>query len=562
MSTVYDVKIQYTLDDKASNALTGLSNKAEETEKHLKGLHEGFKHIAEFMLGREAFMKGKELFIDINSEFEQMKISMGGIAAYNLGKPFEAAADNTDRLIEGWQQFSKQTTLTTREITEFGSRIAPGVFASGGTERAGGLLDQITKRGAVVGKAIAGQHAGGLGYVGMEINEALMGNLRRTQMFNVQLLGPAMRKAGKELEDFNKMSAKERAQMVLSALNDPAWQKVIERQANSFEGVTSTFRDNMEIAARQIGLPLFKAISAEVGNWNKWLDQHPKEIEEFATKFGQALVDGFKAIKDAIGWVVAHKDMLMDMGKLFLALKGVNMAVGGIQASGLGKSLGMLENFAAGGEMTFSGLLGSVTNVTMAMGGLYVAAQALADYFDREHKKTIDKSAEHAAAVDAFKAAEMAGAQGLYQGPGAVYTANSKLDQALGQVVEVVHQAGAYTKDAEFNQDKFTQYLNSLNVDPSVQAGMIDVAKTAFERFNYQSLHEDLPNIFYRLGLGNTYTGTDKNLGKGTGKTEVTIHKIEVASDDPDRFVFGMVGAFEKINRAPTQAEAQLRGGA
>jgi len=44
-------------------------------------------------------------------------------------------------------------------------------------------------------------------------------------------------------------------------------------------------------------------------------------------------------------------------------------------------------------------------------------------------------------------------------------------------------------------------------------------------------------------------------------KIDVNINKIEVASNDPDRFVFGAVRAFEEVARNPTSAEGALRGG-
>lgn len=44
-------------------------------------------------------------------------------------------------------------------------------------------------------------------------------------------------------------------------------------------------------------------------------------------------------------------------------------------------------------------------------------------------------------------------------------------------------------------------------------------------------------------------------------KINVNINKIEVASEDPDRFVFGAVRAFEEVVRNPTSAEDTIRGG-
>src|SRR5882724_977400 len=99
-STVYDVKIQYTLDDKASGSLDHLAAKADETAKHVEGLSEGMKHLAELFLGREAFMKGKELFIDLNAEMQNMRISMAAITQYNIGGTFEDASKQVNTLID------------------------------------------------------------------------------------------------------------------------------------------------------------------------------------------------------------------------------------------------------------------------------------------------------------------------------------------------------------------------------------------------------------------------------------------------------------------------------
>lgn len=47
----------------------------------------------------------------------------------------------------------------------------------------------------------------------------------------------------------------------------------------------------------------------------------------------------------------------------------------------------------------------------------------------------------------------------------------------------------------------------------------------------------------------------------GKSDVNVTIQKIEVASDDPDRFVHGVVSAAEQIANNPTQAQSVIVGG-
>ena len=46
----------------------------------------------------------------------------------------------------------------------------------------------------------------------------------------------------------------------------------------------------------------------------------------------------------------------------------------------------------------------------------------------------------------------------------------------------------------------------------------------------------------------------EKNKGSGKSKVNVTIQRIEVQSDDPDRFVFGMVSAFSDAAKNPSSA--------
>ena len=54
-----------------------------------------------------------------------------------------------------------------------------------------------------------------------------------------------------------------------------------------------------------------------------------------------------------------------------------------------------------------------------------------------------------------------------------------------------------------------------------------------------------------------------KDRGKVRGKrtTNVKISKIEVVSDDPDRFAFNLVGAFQDYVKSPTQAAKAIREG-
>lgn len=54
--------------------------------------------------------------------------------------------------------------------------------------------------------------------------------------------------------------------------------------------------------------------------------------------------------------------------------------------------------------------------------------------------------------------------------------------------------------------------------------------------------------------------GADKSTNNKPKSTNVHISKIEVVSDDPDRFAFSLVGAFQDFNKSPTQAKNAING--
>lgn len=55
--------------------------------------------------------------------------------------------------------------------------------------------------------------------------------------------------------------------------------------------------------------------------------------------------------------------------------------------------------------------------------------------------------------------------------------------------------------------------------------------------------------------------GKDKASAKGRRTTNVKINKIEIVSDDPARFAFNLVGAFEDHNKSPVQAKRTISEG-
>lgn len=377
-STIYDVSIRYGLDDRASQALERLGATAEKTEKSVGGLKEGLRTIAEVFLAREAFHKGKELFVDINSEFEQMKIRMGGIIGAGLHISFDKASDSANRLVESWKQFSKTTTLTTKEITDFGAGISVGVVGSGGNVK---QLDEMVKKGSQVMQILGAAHPGGMSYAITELNEALMGNVSNRQQSNVALLSPVLAKHGKELADFRKMNGDERRAIIMEAFNDPAWQGAIDKMKNSWKGVTSTLKDNIELTAAGIGDKLFSGLKVYVKGINEWIETHPRQIEEFGQKFSEYLVKGFEVVKSVFSFIVEHKDLLIKLAEAWAVSKVWGASGGfGVGGGGLLGLLGGSRAMSPTGEGMIGGLAGFRSNLGAFGNGTAAGAQLGAFY--------------------------------------------------------------------------------------------------------------------------------------------------------------------------------------
>jgi hypothetical protein len=79
-------------------------------------------------------------------------------------------------------------------------------------------------------------------------------------------------------------------------------------------------------------------------------------------------------------------------------------------------------------------------------------------------------------------------------------------------------------------------------------------------------LTADFSGVGGNQGFYEEYVGLAKDPGDPYGlhapppKVNVNINKIEVYSDDPDRFVAQAVQSFEEVTRNPTQAHEIMRG--
>jgi hypothetical protein len=116
---------------------------------------------------------------------------------------------------------------------------------------------------------------------------------------------------------------------------------------------------------------------------------------------------------------------------------------------------------------------------------------------------------------------------------------------AVGAVRSFAKGAGAIGKDGAFNGQVLAQYLASGGTakTEALQTAML-VGKVLLQNPEMRRFGPELPPT------DPLKTGAAKD----PPKVNVNIQRVEVASDDPDRFVRGLVDIADKALNRPTQA--------
>jgi hypothetical protein len=567
-STIYDISLRYQTEDRASLGLRGIASQADKTAHSLRGI----KTLLGTVAGGIAFATGKRMLIDYNSELEQMKLSMSTIGSMQMKMPFEEARAEADKLVKTFEQLAAKAPLaSTKDFAEMATDIAPAVaMAGGGFQK----LKSMTA-GAIAAAAATRTRAD---VAALDIQQMLGGTVALRDRMARQLLSSR----GIDHLEFNKKSAFERASLTESLLNDPALKRMAAEAGGTFKGQISSLKDQIQIALGKVGLPLMKAMAVEAQKINAWIEKHPVDIQNTIAKLGEGLKAGFGAVKTGVSFLVDHKGTLLNLARAFLVFKGVKFGVGAMQGIA-GVASRLTASFASLGAAS-TGLAGGLTAAIGPLTAFTAAAAAGIQMFADWRIDQITKSQDERARFGAFASdivdlqtrvgprvgpptrSFLAGADRTLQSArhSGILTSTGKInEQALQRAVVASGVIGA---------DQFEKRLASAR---AVLIGAIDAEKSgaiaAFKSLRIAA--EQVAAIgrpFFKMAdvLNEIYAGKMgapdeqwKGLAPERGDLNVTIQKIEIASEDPDRFVFGMVGAFEDAAKRPTQARAVITGG-
>lgn len=330
--TVYNVSVKYAVSNQDGRRATAeLNDDVRKLDASTRSARDSFGLLgtAAAVAFGFAIHKAEDAFVGFNARVESSKISLAAMAQGFKGGEWSAAQANADRMYKTFQDFSVQTPVTTQDIMQFGTAIGSATFAAGGSIKD---LVALTEQGVIGAKALGEESS----KASLQISEMLLGNVNSRMQFVKILLGMAHM----EEEKFKQLSGEQRIKVVRAVLEGESMKNARDALGQSFEGVSSTFKDKIQIALGGAGKELFENVKAQFKEANAWIDANQVKIDHLARSLGEGLSTGFGVVKAAVNLLVEHADTIMALGKIWLAVK-----IGGM----VGGRLGGAGNGAVGG---------------------------------------------------------------------------------------------------------------------------------------------------------------------------------------------------------------------
>lgn len=644
-TTSYDVKLRFLLEDRAGPGAEHLARKLGDAGHAAEGLSHVLRHLTTIAGGYLGVRGLYEHFVKFNEEVQNAKISLTAMIEGGFGVPFDHARAQADGLYNSFQQFSTQLPVMTQNLLEFSRGVAVSVQQAGGSIKD---IKTITEMGAAGAQTYGFDPA----YAAREISELLAGNANNRMLFVKQLAGMGH----KTIDELRKMTGSQRLDFLKTTLTSPAMADAIKAMSSSFAGVTSTLKDKLWIQLGKVGLPLFKAITAEVAHWNDWLNKNQAKVDQLTRTVGTDLVEAFRVVNNVFAFVYNHADTLIKIGEVWAAVK-----VGGLLGSGLsglvssganalsmlGSPLGAAKAAEAGAEAGLSvvqalPLAGKALAAGVALGHLADNALHLSDMLSHSQNvngERLDMSDPTTAKYAQMRRSEDAMDKDLdiarqqlanVKGAGGTMAAAGLLQQEIfskqkanlvqdmirrGDFNWQVHgtdavarhdlKASGYFTDAETNaiiKDPATQEAlfsitsgtyrsrrkDAAGAADAAWSSLPDAIKKSVDRQavsqalmakELQTMSTFISGRFAPAVLLNAKAVDDvlsmfidhnvamAGRGRASAQRGTTIHhhyhhqRIEVQSNDPDRFAFGLMKAFHSAAKNPSQALDALREG-
>lgn len=580
-ATTYLVETKYLVDDKATRALGGIGKSAQAASGSVGALKRHLMGLGAAALGGAGMVGIKKGLLDFNSDMEQLRIRMAGLLDMNVGGGFERRLGTAKDLVGELQLRAEKSTSTTKELAFFlGETIMPLTKAGIRVKD----LARFTDLAVSAAKAFGAEDIAAL-----DIQQALgPEGIHARDRFGQKLLGIAKLTQ----EEFNKLGSNKKLAVLFKSLEHPSIMKMKGAQEHSFLGELSTTIDKLQLQLGQMGIPLFKAITAEFKSWNAWLAANPIALQNMASQVGSALKDGFGFVKGVFSFIVDHKDILLSIAKGFLLLKGIQMgvgAIGGIAGSLSGSTGSLIGNFKMLGNTT-AGLGARMQAFGGVLSAAALAAVGIQIAFEHAGQKIVDQQNRRAKygsfAMDAGDMAARTGSakfggQGFdnrrYVGAARRTLASARESGILndkGGINENLLRMSAQSMPEQVRgvgQEAMDKYIGSLRTQLVAaieveRSGAIATFKTMQEsaevlaRANFAA-GRALMDSLGGGGLMSLLFDSPEDQARTNAKDNINVHisKVVVPAKDPDRWIIDLGRFAAKQVRAPRQARGALR---
>lgn len=573
MALIYEVNVRYNVSGNANRQLGDMEKRMQRIQRS----HNAFSNAFKLTFAVIGIRAAGNALIGFNAEVERMKLAMATGIAANMGMPFKQAKMEADKLFISLQKIAIQSPGTTKDFMDMASMISRSVTLAGGDLKD---LEQITK-GAVLASKLYGIEAP---MAALDVEQMLSGRVTvrdRLARQAISEMGVRDKTGQADHLAWNKLDPTLRLALTRQYFGK-AFNDVAGEFENSIEGVLSTTKDKAQMLLGDIGKPLTEEVVKTAKAINKWLVDNQRQVSQWAKDIGEGLRSAFKFIKDAFAFIASNKETIISILELLLIFKGGQTIAAGItsivsSANALGLAFGPLTlaaTAAASALFLISGIQSDFIGRQIKEAGIEDPLQQLIYFNDQARAKLAQGGpqaeglpnfvANRRTARDVLAYAKDAGALQpiTVQDRFMDFTSASGIARTMLGEMNAPRIVGAQLDEARLGSWLIARGANRDNVDY-----LVTKIAEAFRDANTDQAM--LLSRFFGVGPANAGalaasafpTIPGSSFVPTKTKIDVSINKIEVASDDPDRFVMGMVQSFDEIVRNPTQAEAAIRGG-
>lgn len=225
---------------------------------------------------------------NLNAEAERAQISIGTIFSANgmsadVPSGIKLAGDTIAKMRIDAQKLPG-------EFTDLQNIFTTGAISA---FRSGASIDQWRQTSA---KAMAASAVAGLpmDQAARELAQLIEGRAGAHNVLGMRLMGLG----GQKAEAFNKLDAGARMDQISATLD--RYSGAIDAFAHSWEGVTSTFADNVKNFGRMATEPLFDEIKVTLDDINGWFSANQALVNHWTTHIGLELKHAFQWVKQEI----------------------------------------------------------------------------------------------------------------------------------------------------------------------------------------------------------------------------------------------------------------------